>query len=140
MLQSALANQPLFYVFLIGLSVVITLIAGLYPAFILSGYSPVTALKSKITSHAGKGVLLRRGLVVFQFTISQILIMGTIVVVQQMYFIQNKDLGFEKDAVVVIESPKGAFKKPETLKNELMAISGIESISFFTKNPHFKKY
>ena len=139
LLREALSTQPIMYIFLIGLSLTITLIAGLYPALILSGYNPVNALKSKITGNNGKGVMLRRGLVIFQFVISQILIMGTVVVMQQMYFIQNKDLGFEKDAVVTIGSPEGSFAKQETLKNELIKNFGYRIYQLFSKSTYFQR-
>ena len=77
--------------------VAVTLLAGIYPSFILSSLKPVVALKSKGQSAmSGKGNL-RRGLVVFQFCISQILAICTLIVVSQMNYFENKDLGFKKD-------------------------------------------
>lgn len=102
------------------------LLAGLYPALVLSGFRPAAALKGKV---ATGGVIMRRGLVVVQFAISQMLIIGTTVVVMQMDFMQNQDMGFVKDGVVVLPLPDNDKTKMETLRTELMGISGIRSVS-----------
>ena len=85
--------------FIIVLCTAVIMLAGLYPAFILSGFSPALALKNKITSASVGGISIRRRLVVTQFAISQILIIGTIVAITQMSFVRNADLGFNQDAV-----------------------------------------
>jgi len=83
--------------FLIIVLIVVTLLSGIYPSLIVSGFKPVLALKSKITSASIGGISLRRILVVTQFVISQILIIGTIVAISQMNFVRNADLGFNKE-------------------------------------------
>lgn len=85
----------------IGLGLIVGIIAGIYPAFYLSSFKPIAVLKGKLTT-TNKGFGLRSGLVVFQFFISVALIIGTIVVYQQMKYIQNKDLGFNKDQIITI--------------------------------------
>jgi putative ABC transport system permease protein len=90
--------------FAAGLLVLITLLAGTYPSLVLSGFKPVLALKNRITSTNVGGISLRRGLVVTQFAISQVLIIGTIVAVSQMNFVRTADLGFNKEAVLVLNS------------------------------------
>ena len=88
---SLLNWQTCFY--LTGLFILVTLMAGLYPAMVVSGFSPILALKNKINSASVGGISLRRSLVVLQFAISQVLIVGTLIAVSQMNFIQNARSG-----------------------------------------------
>src|SRR6185369_3812656 len=90
--------------FIAGIIVVVTLLAGTYPSFVISGFKPALALKNKITSATVGGISLRRGLVIMQFAISQVLISGTIIAISQMNYIHNADLGFNKEAVLVLNS------------------------------------
>jgi predicted permease len=123
--------------FLIGLSIVVTIFAGLYPALILSGFKPVLALKNKITSANIGGISLRRGLVVAQFAISQILIIGTIVAVTQMNFVKNADLGFVKDALLIINSNTDSIaqSRQKALAARLIQLPGVEAVSFSSDVP-----
>ena len=108
---------------------IVSPLSGIYPAFVLSGFNPITALKSKVTTAKASVVLLRRGLVVFQFLTAQILIIGAIVVAKQMHFIQSKPLGFNKEKVLDIEIPDN---KPEhllALRNQLSVIPGVSDFS-----------
>ena len=84
------------------LALFIGFLAGSYPAFVLSSFNPVVVMKGNFTGNK-QGTWLRNGLVVFQFTISITLIVGTLVVQQQMWFIQNKSLGFDKEQMLVVE-------------------------------------
>ncbi len=83
------------------LIVVLTLVSGLYPAFVLSGFSPAKTLKGNFT-HSRGGTRLRKGLVVFQFSISLILIISTLIVYRQLSFIQNKDMGYNQEQVFLL--------------------------------------
>ena len=129
-------NIPLYWfhlnsaLILIGLWFSISFLSGFYPALILSGFNPVTALKSKAATPKASVNNLRRGLVVFQFLTAQVLIIGALVVAKQMNFIQSRSLGFNKENVVDISLPEN---KPEQLKllhDKLSVIPGIKSFSF----------
>ncbi len=127
-----LIGNPKMLLFLILAVFSVTILAGFYPSLILSRMNPVLAIKNKITSdrHTG-GLSLRRGLVVIQFAISQALIIGTIVVLMQMRFIQSQPLGFEKDAILNVYIPDQEHPQTlETMRNRLLAISGVEDVSF----------
>jgi putative ABC transport system permease protein len=94
--------QPLHLVYLMSISLITGLLAGSYPAFYLSSFNPIAVLKNiKIKSSYGSG-LIRQSLVVTQFSISIILIIGTIIIYQQIQHIKNRDLGFSKDNLVYI--------------------------------------
>jgi ABC-type antimicrobial peptide transport system permease subunit len=123
--------------FLTALSIGIIILAGTYPAFILSGFKPVQALKNKITSASIGGISIRRTLVVIQFAISQILIIGTIVAISQMSFIKNADLGFNQDAVLLLDAnTDSAFNSREAaFKQNVLGIPGVESVSFSSDVP-----
>ena len=113
------------------------MLAGLYPAFILSGFSPALALKNKITSASVGGISIRRSLVVTQFAISQILIIGTIVAITQMSFVRNADLGFNQDAVFLINSNADStmHARQESFKQQLLQIAGVQKVSFSNDVP-----
>jgi putative ABC transport system permease protein len=115
---------------------VVTLLSGLYPAFLMSGFSPIRALKNTISNKSSGGFLLRRSLVVFQFIISQFLIVGTIILIAQMNYFNTKDLGFRKEAILSVPIPQSADKeKMGTLKNELARLAGVEKLSLCSKPP-----
>lgn len=124
-------------VFLICLAITITFFSGFYPSLILSGFRPAVALKNRITSASVGGISLRRGLVVLQFAISQILIIGTIVAIGQMNFVRNADLGFNKDAVYIIRgnSDSLSLSRQTAFRQHLLSQPGIQSVSFTSDAP-----
>ncbi|HMG89482.1 MAG TPA: ABC transporter permease [Chryseolinea sp.] len=106
----------------LGVGVTTGLIAGLYPAFYLSSFQPVHALKG--TSIFGGGSFLRKGLVTFQFIISTVLIIGTIVISSQIDFVQNKKLGFSKENIMLIHNA-GELKNRTSLITEIKKSTGV---------------
>ena len=111
-----------------GLTLLVGIVSGIYPALILSGFKPVSTIKgyNPADSPSRWPLYLRRGLVVVQFTISIVLIFGTLVVRQQLQYMQNTDMGFEKEHTMVLPLLEdGLREKTETLKNELMSHPNI---------------
>jgi putative ABC transport system permease protein len=110
------------------------LLSGVYPALSLSSFQPITVLKGKFTS-ASKGAMLRKGLVVFQFAMSILLIAGTVAAYQQISYMRNTDLGVNISQTLVIHAPiiagdHNTYKiKWEVFKNELQANKGIKTIT-----------
>jgi len=118
--------------FLLVTGVMVTLLAGFYPGMILSGFNPITAIKSKISTKTIGGISLRRGLVVLQFVIAQLLVIGTLVVVRQMKFFRNQPMGFEKKAVALLDLPSDSTDRLRYnyLKTSLLQVPGVQAASF----------
>lgn len=115
--------------FLVGLIVFVSLLSGFYPALVLSGFKPILAIKNSITSNHAGGMNLRRGLIIMQFAISQILITCTIIAIQQMDFFRTKDLGFTKEAIITVNLPKNDSLRFESLKSQLKQLAEVEEVS-----------
>lgn len=126
-----LARPDIAVKILIG-AVAVILLAGLYPAFIQSAFNPIQSLKSK-AAISGKKLTLRKSLVVIQFAISQMMIVGTLVVAYQMSFFENQGLGFDKDAVISFAIPEQ--QKTEILRQQLQGNPGVKQISFSSAAP-----
>jgi predicted permease len=121
--------------FLPVLLLVVTFLAGFYPGLILAGFQPVLALKGKLTQNHAGGFSIRRGLVVGQFAISQLLIIGTIVVANQMRYAKQADMGFTKDAIVMLPVPDRSDAIIHALNTELTQLAGVENVSFCSRAP-----
>ena len=134
-LTAGFLAQPVFIVGLLGLALVISVVGGSYPAFFLSAFRPIETLQGKLKRGA-KSSLMRVVLVSFQFTVSIVLIIGTLTVSKQLNYIRNKKLGYHKDHVVTIKvrNPETQ-KKLETLKNVFLQHPDVLAASASATTP-----
>jgi ABC-type antimicrobial peptide transport system permease subunit len=132
-----LISKPSILLFLTLVLIAVTFLSGLYPAIILSGFSPITALKTKITTKMVGGLSLRRVLVVLQFSIAHVLIIGTLIVVSQMNFFRNAALGFDKAAIINVGIPGDSLShtRIDYLRSQLLASPDIQHVSFSFSSP-----
>ena len=124
-INAAALLQPTVLLSLVALILIVGLLAGSYPAFFLSSFQPIDVLKGKLGG-GFKRSWLRNSLVVFQFVISIVLIFGTIVIYNQLNYIHNKDIGFNRNQVITINHTNVLGKQAESFKNELLQISGVQ--------------
>jgi putative ABC transport system permease protein len=113
---------------LVGVALIVGVLAGSYPAFALSGFNPVLIMKGNFTGNS-KGAWLRNGLVIFQFFISIALIIGTVVVANQMKYMQNKSLGYKSDHVLVIQRAFGLQRQRQAFIDEIEKLPAVENAS-----------
>jgi len=126
-------SDPVFVVGILSITIFAGVLAGSYPAFILSRFNPVKVLKG--TSQPGlSGNALRKFLVVVQFTASVILVVGSIAVYKQIGFISKKKLGFNKDNIIVIDQNDGIVKNYEAIKNDLQQLPAVKNVAFGGNN------
>lgn len=132
------ASLSWFVPTLAGVVLIIGLIAGAYPAFYLSAFKPILVLKGKLAS-GFKRSFLRGFLVVFQFSISIFLIIGTLVIYKQLSFIHNKDLGFTRSQMLVIKNTNLLGDQAKIFKQNLKQLPGIEDVTMSTYLPTGKE-
>lgn len=138
-----ISTNVAFVIFIITIVIVVSVLSGLYPAFFISSFSPASALKNTFGNKNASGFVLRKSLVVTQFFISQFLIIGTLVLINQMNYFKNKELGFKQDAIVTVPIP--VQERPETdtiqtsnmrtLASRIAALSGVENYSLCNTPP-----
>ncbi|WP_316821124.1 ABC transporter permease [Pedobacter gandavensis] len=129
--------EPAIFIFMLLLVVFVSFMAGLYPAFVISGFSPALAIKNKISAANAGGIGLRKTLVVVQFSITAVLIIATLVVVRQMEFMREKSLGFDHQSVAVVDVPSDSLNltKLAGFRERLMKFPGIAQSTYFNGAP-----
>jgi putative ABC transport system permease protein len=125
--------DPVVAIMLLGVVAGTTLLAGFYPAVVMSGFDPATAFRNKGGVRGSSAHILRRILVVLQFTISQALIICVLVVIGQTNYFKSAPMGFNKDAVVITHMPDN--KKQDLLRQQLMQIGGVDKVSMSYVSP-----
>lgn len=137
-MQIELPGSLLFWGALASLALIAGLLGGLYPASILSSFQPVATLKGENLGKA-RGTWFRRGLVIFQFSISIILMVASITMLRQIHYLHSRPLGFEKEGVLVID--RGGQKEYQstlaTLTHELAQVPGVLSVTATSGIPGF---
>ncbi len=130
-----LRENPLLYFGFATLAVLVGFAAGAYPALFLSTFRPVDVLKGKREKHRKLGLHVRKGLVVFQFVLAIGFIIGTLLVARQIDFVRTKDLGFDKERVVVVPPPARLGAGYEGFKSELLGAPSILDVTAATDIP-----
>jgi putative ABC transport system permease protein len=127
-------SHPVFWIELLALAIVTGIISGSYPALFLSAFNPVTVLKGAVKTSSG-ATFFRKGLVVFQFVLSIVLIIGTIIVSKQVHYIQNKDLGYNRENLIYIPIEGDLRDKYALFKEQALGMPGIQTVTRMTESP-----
>ena len=131
--------QPLPLTALIICALLVSFFAGIYPALVLSGMHIIGVLKQGFTFTGGNN-LLRKTLIVAQFAISVFLIIYTVIIMQQMHYMQTKNLGYDKDHIVVLPIGGNMLNNFENLKNAFKQVPGVESVTASYETPEFVQW
>ena len=137
---STIFSQPSVWLFLLSLVILVSVLAGLYPAFILSQFQPIKVLKNQAfaTSGTTRAAWLRQSLMVFQFVIAQVFIIGVIVVDKQIHYATQKDMGFRKDAIITLSLPFDYYhpsNKKFVLKDEIKNMPEVQQVTLGNGSP-----
>lgn len=123
------------FVFSVTLLILITFLAGLYPAIALSRFKPVNALKNIVLQSSPSSRISSNVLIVFQNSIAQLLIAATIIISSQVNFLKRANLGFNKNSIIIIPVPTNATVKLPFLRDQLMAQPNVKDVSFCYRPP-----
>lgn len=129
------ADDPLLLLFCLSLFVFVVVMAGVYPGLIVARFNPVKAIKGLLKENNRSFFSVRKTLVVAQFSISFVLIAVSTVIILQSEYLQNKDLGMDKDLILHMSLPETETNRLTALKNELSALHEVASVSFFRTPP-----
>ncbi|SDJ84651.1 putative ABC transport system permease protein [Catalinimonas alkaloidigena] len=131
----ALWTEPWLWRTGAGLVAGVTLLAGFYPSLVLSGFSPIRALKKQVAATHRSNGLLRRSLVTLQFFIALVFVMGTLAVVQQMRYFRNFNMGFNQESVLLIKLPRRSPELLNTLRNQWSSLAQVQDVTFSMASP-----
>lgn len=134
-IQIKLLTDISLQLYLLGLLLLVTLLAGAYPSFVLSGYKPIQALKSRLDNKRKGKFSLRRSLVVFQLLMSQLYIIGTIILLAQLDYMKGADPGFTSEKIVMIPMADSDTDKFKTLENKFNNLADISKVSLTSDFP-----
>jgi putative ABC transport system permease protein len=135
-LKFSLLFRPETFLLILGVTSLVGLLSGIYPAFVLSSFRPSAVIKGNLL-HTGK-LTLRNILVVFQFTISVFLMVGSLVVFKQLQYMQNNELGFDREQVLVIKNPFVLGNQIETFKYELQKMPNVLNAAISSHLPGYE--
>lgn len=127
-------SQPYLWLTLAGVFLITTILSGAYPSFVISSFRPVAALKG-LGKEQKSTTVLRKGLVVLQFSLALLLIISALVIQKQVNYVNQKDLGIAKDHIISIHQDEVLTQKYDALKNELLASEGIVDVTLVGPSP-----
>ena len=127
-------SKPMTWIITLGIALLTGVLSGSYPALLLPTFNAIAAMKGTL-KHSILSIILRKGLVVFQFAISILLIIGTVTVYKQMRYILSKNLGLDKENLVFVEMEGETSARFDTYKNELLTIPDVKSVTSTSGNP-----
>ena len=128
-----LYTGPVILIVFALIAIALGLLTGLYPAIIVSGFLPLKAIKNTINSHSRSIRLLKNGLIIFQFIITQVLIINLFIISGQLKYISKKDMGFDKSSIINITIPD--IEQRKSLKDKILQIPGVVNMTFGIAGP-----
>ncbi|ELR70089.1 hypothetical protein C900_04086 [Fulvivirga imtechensis AK7] len=128
-------NDGKIELFLLSTLIIVTIMAGLYPSIVMAKLKPAVIIKNKWANMKTSGLSLRKMLVAFQFIITPFFIIGTLVLIAQMKFLRESDMGFKTDAIIVMKVPDSEVLKKKALKSSIERLSGVRNVSLASTTP-----